>query len=196
MRHLILPIALAGALLLGCGDQPTPAEPTSALQPSLRTDRNAEGGGALVIRGATQGIIITDPDRGFSLTIGVPPSEAPECGGTGEVTGARVLQVSTPAGVDHVVVQVQQQPMTLYGHFHENVCALPEDDIVALGRGNAKVIVQSRAGTTLFMIQATGKVELTSGGLAHLVVKGLFHIEPDGSLRVHVDRFKLTPIGG
>jgi hypothetical protein len=90
---------------------------------------------------------------------------------------------------------VRQQEMTLYGHFTADVCHLPEDDIVGRGRGNALVVVLARTANVLFGIQATGTIELTSGGFAHLVVKGHFQIEPDGSLRVHVDRFKLTPIG-
>jgi hypothetical protein len=41
---LPLPAAVLGVtLVLGCGDQPAPAEPASASQPSLRTDRNPNG---------------------------------------------------------------------------------------------------------------------------------------------------------
>ena len=197
-QTFILAASLAG-LTLGCSDQPAfTAESGAAGESglSLRTTRNAGSAGAVVQRGATQVIIITDPDRDFVLTIGVPLSEAPECGGTGEITGTRLLQVSTPGGVDHLIVQAHQQPMTLYGHFSEDFCALPQDDVVAEGRGNAKLIIVSKSGTTLFMIQATGIVKLTGGGLAHLTVKGQFHVDPDGSLRVHVDRFRLQPIGG
>jgi hypothetical protein len=109
-RPLLLSTAmLAGALVLGCGDQPAPAEPTGAPRPSLRTEQNPNGPGAQVIRFDTQGIILADPDRDFTLTIGVSPSEAPECGGTGELTGARVQIVSTPAEVAHTLVRARQQ---------------------------------------------------------------------------------------
>jgi hypothetical protein len=85
--------------------------------------------------------------------------------------------------------------MTLYGRFTANPCELTEADVVARGQGNANLLILTRSTNVLFTIQASGTVELTSGGLAHLVVKGHFHIEPDGSFRVHVDRFRLQPIG-
>jgi hypothetical protein len=189
---------LAGTLVLGCSDQPTPAEPGSTPQPSFRAGQNSEGQGAQITRFGVQGIVLSDPDRGFTLTIGVSPSEAPECGGTGEITGGEGQEVVTPADVSHVVVRVRQQPMTLYGRFFENVCELPEAeaDIIARGRGNATVVILARTPSTLFGFHATGKVELTSGRLAHLLVVAKFHIDADGTLRVHVDKFKLQPIGG
>ena len=134
--------------------------------------------------------------RMASLTLGVPISEAPECGGPGALTGGTVQVVTTPAQIEHVLAQFHRQTMTLYDHFTDNPCELTEADVVAQGVGNGKLGISSRGASTLFQIQATGTVELTSGGLAHLVLKGHFHVDPDGSLRVHVDRFRLQPIGG
>jgi hypothetical protein len=55
-RSLLLPTAaLAGALALGCADQPTPSEPAELSQPSFRTEQNPEGPGALVLRGQPAG---------------------------------------------------------------------------------------------------------------------------------------------
>jgi hypothetical protein len=129
------------------------------------------------------------------MTIGTPISEAPECGGPGEIEAGKIQIVQTPADFSSFLARVRQKTMTLYDHFPENVCDLTEADVLARGRGNATLTILTRTANTLFGIWATGKVELTSGGLAHLTVKGLFQIEPDGSLRVHVDRFKLQPIG-
>jgi hypothetical protein len=196
MRRPILlsTYVLAGTLVLGCVDPKTPTEPAGSAPPSFRTEQNPEGAGAEVIRFGAQFIFINDPDRDYSIVIGTAISEAPECGGSGEVTAATVQIVTTPADIEHVLARVRQETMTLYGRFTDNPCELTEADVVARGQGNATLVILSRTSSTLFQIRATGTVELTSGGLAHLNVKGLFHIEPDGSLRVHVDRFKLTPI--
>ena len=70
-RSLIPAAALAGALVLGCADQPTPSEPVDAAQPAFRTAQNPEGPGALVIRsefGAT--LTLSDPDPGLTALIG------------------------------------------------------------------------------------------------------------------------------
>jgi hypothetical protein len=195
-RPSLLPTTVLAVFTLGCGDQSVPAEPTSTLRPSAITEQKANGEGAQVLRFGAQFLFINDPDRDFSLTLGVPISEAPECGGPGELTGGTVQVVTTPAQIEHVLAQFQRETMTLYDHFTANPCELTEADVVAQGVGNGKLGVLTRAANTLFQIQATGTVELTEGGLAHLVLKGHLHIDADGSLRVHVDRFKLTPIGG
>jgi hypothetical protein len=177
-------------------EQPAPVEPTSALRPSAPPEQNVKGEGAQILRFGAQFLFINDPDRDYSLTVGVPISEAPECGGPGELIGGRVQIVTTPAEIEHVLAQFQRETMTLYDHFTDKPCELTEADVVARGLGNANLVILTRDSDQLFQIQATGTVELTSGGFAHLVLKGHFHIEPDGSLRVHVDRFKLQPIGG
>lgn len=192
---LLLPLSvLTSALNLGCRDRTSLAEPE--LQPSLGTEQNVQGSGAQVVRFGAQFLFINDPDRDFSLTIGVPISEAPECGGAGELIGGTVQVVTTPAEIEHALAQFQRQTMTVYAHFTDNPCELTETDVVARGTGNGKLVVLTRGANTLFQIQATGTVELTDGGLAHVVLKGHFHIDADGSLRIHVDRFRLQPIGG
>lgn len=111
------------------------------------------------------------------------------------MTGVRVHVVTTPSDLLRFSANLQRQEMTLYDHFTNDLCSLSEDDVVAHGVGNARLGILERTRNTLFGIQATGNVELVSGGSAHLVLKGHFHIENDGSLRVHVDRFKLQPKG-
>jgi hypothetical protein len=49
-RPLILSIGmLATALVLGCGEQPTPSEPGTSPRPSFRTEQNPDGPGAFAI---------------------------------------------------------------------------------------------------------------------------------------------------
>lgn len=196
MRSCLLPgvVALAASLILGCDDRTTPSEPSDSQRAALRTSASHGGPGAQVIVFDLQGIFINDPDRGFSLWIGVPIANAPECGGNGEVTGARVHVVSGPSDFSHLVAHVRRQEMVLYGHYHD-FCDLPEEDIIGRGRGNADLVVQTREQGLLFGIQATGNVELVGGESAHLVLKGHFQVEPDGELKVMVDRYRLQPIG-
>ena len=161
----------------------------------MRTEQNPGGAGAQVTVFEAQGIFINDSERDYSLWVGVPLSNAPECGGTGEVTGARVHIISTPSDLSRVSANVSRQELILYDHFTDDPCSLSEDDIVARGQGNARLGILTRTEDVLFGIQATGNVELVSGGSAHLGLKGHFHIQSDGTLRLHVDRFKLTPTG-
>jgi hypothetical protein len=92
MRPLLLFAAtLAGALTLGCEDQPTPGEPTRTL-PSFRTGQNPEGPGAFVIRGPEFGFFTSDPaEAGFpppnlTLHIGSPFEDLLDLCATGEPT--------------------------------------------------------------------------------------------------------------
>jgi hypothetical protein len=77
----------------------------------------------------------------------------------------------------------------------EDLCTLGPADVVARGRGNATATVLTREPSVLIGIHVTGTVELTSGGLAHLLVNAQYHFYPDGSFAAHVDRFQLKPIG-
>jgi hypothetical protein len=199
MRYsLLVPVAVLGGLVGGCSEQPGPAEPASDPQPSLRTEQNPEGPGAQVVRFASGGIFLSDPDRDFVLTIGAPISDQPECGGSGEITGVDIQIVTTPADREHIVGRVRQGTMTLYGRFTDPPhCDLTEADVVARGQGNATLRFSIGPSSTLIHIQATGTLELTNGGLAHLVAVANLVTDPEGNLlSVHVDRFQLKPIGG
>ena len=186
-RPLLLSMTLLAVFTAGCEDHSVPVEPTSTVRPSAARAQKAQGDGAQVIRFGAQFLFINDFERDYSVTIGVPISEAPECGGPGELTGGTIQIVTTPAQIEHVLGQF---------HFTDNPCELTEADVVAQGVGNGKLGILTKEPSTLFQIQATGNVELTEGGFAHMVLKGQAHFFPDGSLRIHVDRFRLQPIGG
>ena len=194
-RPSLLSTTLLAVFTVGCEDHSIPVEPTTTLSPSEARAQNGHGEGAQVIRVGAQFLFINDFERDYSLTIGVPISEAPECGGPGELTGGTVQIVTTPSQIEHVLGQFHRHTMTLYAGFTDNPCELTEADVVAQGVGNGKLNILTRETSTLFQIQATGNVELAQGGFAHLVLKGLAHFYPDGSLRIHVDRFRLQPIG-
>lgn len=198
-RSPLLPVAaaLVGALALGCGDQPAPAEPAGGPpRPTLRTVQNPDGPGAQVIRFDIFGIPLVDPDRGLTLTSGLPLSQVPECGGPGGPSAGTGQVVATPADVGHTVFRTRQQPLVLYGRAPENICELTEADIVASGRGNVTVMFSTLKPDVVFKGHVTGTLELTSGGRVHLVSQAVIRFQPDGTVRVIVDKFQLKPIGG
>jgi hypothetical protein len=89
---------LVPALLLGCGDQPGPAEPTPAPAPSLRTDQNPEGPGAFVIRGPIDFFVA--PASGLTTIIGLRYEQLLEFCATNEppIVDIEFLSVTRPHG--------------------------------------------------------------------------------------------------
>jgi hypothetical protein len=200
MPHsLSLTAVLAGVLVLGCDDQPSPAEPASR-QTSPATEQNFDAAGAEVIRFQFGGFPIVDTDRGYVLGAGTVSliNEVPECDGTPAMVDGnpRGEVVITPSDQLHQVLRVRQGTLILYGRVPEDLCTLGPEDVIARGRGNATATLLARAPSVLIGIHVTGTMELTSGGLAHILVDAQYHVYPDGSFALHVDHFELKPIGG
>jgi hypothetical protein len=61
----LLTAVFASALVLGCGEQPAPSEPSAPPQPSFRTTNNPDGPGAFVFRF----------DGGFGFADAIPNTE-------------------------------------------------------------------------------------------------------------------------
>ena len=187
--------ALAATLALGCTDQPTPLAPNNRLASAPTTGLQAAG--AENDHYEFTGLPISDPDRNFVLIVGVPLSEVPECGGTPSTLPGRGHVVITPSDVFHLVNRVRQGELRLYGRFVDNPCDLTAADLVASGEGNVTSRVWAKGAEVRIGIHVTGRVELVNGGLARLLTVANFVInEADGSVRVHVDKFELKPIGG
>jgi len=196
---------LAGAIVLGCGDQPDPAEPASAPPPSLRTAQHPNGPGGQVIR-FPFGFFAAGPDpaTGLTLTIGLvsPLADVPDCGGTGRVIsdGRRVIQlVFTPADFVHQFIRARQSTIVLYESTSPDLCDWTTAPVFARGRANVTFNVHARtpAGVPAVVgLKIQGIVELTSGGRAHVLNTAQVHVDKDGTVRVHVDRFVIKPIGG
>jgi hypothetical protein len=76
-------------------------------------------------------------------------------------------------------------------------CDLTAADLVASGQGNVTSTVLAKGDEVQFRIYVTGKIGLEDGGTAHILVVANYVINTaDGSVRLHVDKFKVTPIGG
>jgi hypothetical protein len=198
----LLPAAtLVGALVLGCGQQSGPAEPASSPQPSLRTGQHPDGPGAQVVRfGFDFFAAGPDPATGLTLTIGLtsPLADVPDCGGSGPVIadGKRVIQlVFTSAGFVHQFIRAHQATIVLYKSTSPDLCDWVTAPVFARGRVNTTFTVMSRTPAVVGL-KIQGIVELTSGGRAHVLNTAQVHVEEDGTVRVHVDRFRIKPIGG
>jgi hypothetical protein len=192
---------LAGALALGCGDQPAPAEPASTPQPSLRTKQDFEGQRAEVIRFPFEFFAAgPDPATGLTLTIGLasPLADVPDCGGAGPVIadGKRVIQlVLTSADFVHQFIRARQATIVLYESTSPDLCDWVTAPVFARGRANVTFNVTTR-NPAVIGLKIQGIVELTSGGRAHVLNTAQIHVHEDGTVRVHVDRFVIKPIGG
>jgi hypothetical protein len=104
-RSLIAGGTLAGALALGCADQLTVYEPADISRPSLRTEQNPDGPGALVFR-SQQGAILTlsDPDPGLTALIGWTFAELEQFCATGEFpTRLKQLEVIRPHSTEELL---------------------------------------------------------------------------------------------
>ena len=79
LRSLLVPTAvLASVLILGC-DQPAPSEPAAIPRPSLRTEQNPDGPGAVVFRFNDRQVIgLPDQGRGLTAVLGLTPQELEE----------------------------------------------------------------------------------------------------------------------
>jgi hypothetical protein len=147
-RSLLLPIgALAGALALGCADQPTPSEPAGASRPSFRTEQNPEGPGAFVVIVPEASFVVfeTEPAPGITAIVGTTFAEHLQFCATGEPPfPVRRLLVFRPDGSVMTTVHGQQLPILVWQ------TGLPGIDILAEICGEALLETPHLEGTAQF----------------------------------------------
>ena len=196
---LVAPAAVMTALL-AC--QPDPTTESDPLAPA--TPYPSAGSGSVVERAPFRFFFLQDFDRDISATVGLvsPVTDLgtdPDCGGSGpEVYDGRAIEMilENPAGAFHLYDHVHKGTFVLYEGATGDVCELASHPVIARGPVNFKFnLLQSPDGTTRFLFQITGMLELTSGGRAHLVSTANFVFDSEGNLTIHVDRFELKPIG-
>jgi hypothetical protein len=185
--------ALAGALALGCGDQPTPSEPGNTL-PSSAVFRTRFDEGFLVH---------TIPDRGLAFTIGLLTPIGDACNGAPAEFDIKAFNqiVETSAGplklLDHV-----QGTFVVYDHVllpEDDFCDLAAAPVIGSGPGtftrNDNDILAVGPGNNTFGYRAKAILDLTGGGKAQLHVVLRLHF--DGvNIRTLIDEVELKPIGG
>ena len=214
MQRSFLPAAaLTGALVLTCANQPAPSELADAFPPSLRTERNPEGPGALVIRSAFGSWLTSDPDPAPGLTalVGWTFAElAQVCVGGEQPPRIEDLTVVRPHGTAelpdlHQVLRSGQVPLLVWQatipfiNPGAEVCGtlLGLPHLTGTGHfirtDNDLVTTGTRANAAHEGIAGT----VTSETGERFRFSGKFHIliHPSGDERVSFD-LGLKPIGG
>jgi hypothetical protein len=203
MPRPLVAALLASTLVLGCADQPAVTESGGISRPSLRTEQNPDGPGALVIRFAFDWFSTWDPRPGIGVTVGLlsPIADTPECGGEGPVVsdGRRIVQLLfTPNEHISQFARVHKATIKLYESASSDQCdwaGLP-----VFGEGTANVTFnflsrESDGAPAVVGLKIQGIVELTGGGRALVLNTAQAHLEDDGTPIVHVDHFEIRPIG-
>ena len=196
MRFAPLPLALALAFA-ACQSPDGPGTPT---EPTARGGPEPAPRLAAVVQRFEIGFVqIFDPDRNIYATVGLvsPLADLPDCGGSGTTVlkGRGTFQlVIPPTGAAKVFQRVRQGEVVLYGLAAENPCDLIGAPVIGRGPGNLTISLTGPA-TNVLSVRLIARLQLTTGGLAHLVIVGHAKINSDGSLKVLVDKSTLTPIG-
>src|SRR3954468_6719699 len=116
-------VLLAGALVLGCGDQPGPAEPASAAIPSPDFD------GSTVIHDEQGAFVFLDPETGLSGVIGWTFAELELFCTTGEITIGALQEVLVfrPDESLHQQLHGAQIPLEVWQSPSPDLCAVLDE---------------------------------------------------------------------
>lgn len=189
------PMAAAALLLaaLGCADQSSPLAPTAEPTAGQNLQSGAEN-----TKSESPGFLINDPDRNYSLLVGVPLSQVPACGGVPEDMPVKGHTVIPPFGAWRYFRRVRQSGLELYYGSTDDPCDLIFYRLMGRGTGNVTWQRWSRRGFEVQeALRVTGRMELLDGRPAHLLVVVNYVLNiATGAITVHVDRFEVKPIGG
>ena len=185
-------LALAGALLLGCHDQPRLTAPDESPGPSLRAEHFVH---------LNNFLMGGDPSNPLALQAGFDPGMTAEqvCEdpfGHG-VTGEGPIVFTPPGGI-HTHTSDRDASLVVYqfgGGPVSDPCQLVGAPVVATGTGKFtyKESISGR-GAHVVHITVQGTVDLVAGGQARLWAGARVTILPDGSLRRDDERVRLTPL--
>jgi hypothetical protein len=190
---LLTTTVLAGAIGLGCGDQPRPTEPVDPVAPSFRAERFINF--SSIFMGG-------DPSNPLALMIGFDAGTTPEdvCEDPfghgnnliGQVIflpqGGVQLRVSGK-DINLVVLAFGEGPVT-------GQCDLVGAPIIATGTGKATfVLLAPKPGAALVAhVTVQGVVDLVSGGQARVLGTARVTVLPDGTLLFDEERVRLTTL--
>src|SRR5690349_4500074 len=116
---------LLAALGLACAGQPTAPAPPSAAGPAFRTESNAAGAGAFVIRSpTTNGFLFTNQEANVTVITGLSLEQAAILCAGGDFTfePAEQLMVVRPDGSIHVNLQARDATLLIYQGFFADFC--------------------------------------------------------------------------
>jgi hypothetical protein len=128
-------ILAAGLATAACGSDSQPTAPDTTPTPSLRTEHNPTGPGAVVFHGHGQFFAtVNEPGAPYFIAIGVSPAGAREfCrGGDPDFGASKDLFVEGPNGIHAVFKSDGKVPLLLYRPGTEDIC---DGSAIAVGTG-------------------------------------------------------------
>lgn len=198
MRRPPISCLLAGTLIFGCGDQPTPAEPqTSAPEPTLGAANASPASGAVIVRAPFQPGVLSGHSQ-YAVAVGFEEPFAEHCNDLESPNQPGSTQiVFSPSGRVHVRGSGKSVRVRVYdfpGVAAAN-CDKVEERLVATGTVDFNLtVVDGGPGAVHVGVKFRGVVELVSGGLARLHATGFTLVRPDGSFAFDHVRITLKPL--
>jgi hypothetical protein len=199
--HLCTPFTLLlAALGLACAGQPTAPASPPAVGPALRTESNAAGPGAFVIRSATtNAFLFTNQAANVTVITGLSLEQAAILCAGGDFTfePAEQLMVVRPDGTIHINLQARDATLLIYQGFFADFCATAP---FATGTGtftyNDNDAVFSGTRSDAFHFQLEGKAASATGQRYHVLAKFHAVVSREGVEQVKSDQVQVSPVGG
>jgi hypothetical protein len=189
---------MASTLVLGCGDQPAPAEPSpSGPETTFRAASAPPASGAIVVR-APFGPGVLSGDVQYAVAVGFEEPFAEHCDDLESPNQpGSTLIVFSPSGRVHVKGSGKSVNVRVYefpGAAPAN-CDLVGAPLVAAGTVNFNLtLIDGAPGAVHVGVKFRGVVDMIGGGQARLRATGFTLIKPDGSFAFDHVRIILRPL--
>ena len=176
-------IVAAGLAIAACGSDDAPTAPEPGPTPSLRTEHNADGPGAVVFHGRGQFFAtVNEPGAPYFIAIGVSAAGAREfCrGGDPDFGASKDLFAEGPNGIHAVFKSDGKVPLLLYRPGTEDIC---DGSPVAVGTGiftdNSSNLIGGH-GRGVASSRIRGTVTTPAGKRLHVLVVMHSQLGPNG----------------
>jgi hypothetical protein len=199
MPRPLLSAVLASIFIVGCGHQPTPAEPeTSGPGPTFDAADGPLASGATLVRAPFQPGVLSGDVR-YAVAVGFEEPFAEHCNDleSPDQPGSTQI-VFSPSGRVHVKGSGKEVNVRVYEFpgVVGAVCDLVGEALVAIGTVDFNLTVADGvSGAVHVGVKLRGVVELVTGGLARLHATGFTLLRPDGSFAFDHVRITLRAQG-
>jgi hypothetical protein len=198
MSRLPISCILASTLVLGCWDQPSPAEPSATgPDPTLGATNAPSASGATVVR-APFGPGVLSGHVQYAVAVGFEAPFAEHCNDLESPNQpGSTLIVFTPSGRVHVKGSGKTVTVRVYefpGVAPSN-CDLVGAPLVATGTVDFNLtVIDGAPGAVHVGVKFRGVVNLIGGGQARLHATGFTLVKPNGSFAFDRVRITLRPL--
>ena len=181
--------ALAGVILLGCGEAAGPSAPADPPVPSFGAEHYTILN-AIYLGGVPSNPLVV----GAGFAAGITPQDV--CDGNGGIPEGEAKGVLPPPGGDHQHTFARDVHIDVFAFGGgTDPCALAGAPIVATGTGKFTFNVQVNArGGAVLHATVQGIVDLVAGGQARLFGTARVRVLPDGTLKFDEETVRLKAI--